>query len=51
MPFNYVIIIINSIIGYILFQDLPDLFKWIGAGLIVSSLSIGTYFDNKKALN
>ena len=51
MPFNYVNIIINSIIGYILFQDHPDLFTWIGAGLIVSSLSIGTYLDSKKNIN
>jgi drug/metabolite transporter (DMT)-like permease len=36
-PFNYSQLIGATIMGYVVFHDFPDLWTWVGAGVIVSS--------------
>jgi drug/metabolite transporter (DMT)-like permease len=36
-PFNYTQLIGAALLGYLIFQDLPDLWTWIGAAVIISS--------------
>jgi len=36
-PFNYTQLIGAAILGYLVFHDLPDLWTWIGAGVIIAS--------------
>lgn len=36
-PFNYVQLIGAAVLGYLVFGDLPDLWTWVGAGVIVGS--------------
>ncbi|HSH69024.1 MAG TPA: DMT family transporter [Deferrisomatales bacterium] len=36
-PFNYVTIITNTLAGYLVFQQLPDAWTFVGAGLVIAS--------------
>ncbi len=36
-PFNYVQLLGAAVLGYLVFGDLPDLWTWVGAGVIVCS--------------
>jgi drug/metabolite transporter (DMT)-like permease len=36
-PFNYTQLIGSAILGYVVFNDFPDLWTWIGAGVIIAS--------------
>ena len=36
-PFNYTQLIGAALLGYLIFQDLPDLWTWVGAAVIISS--------------
>jgi drug/metabolite transporter (DMT)-like permease len=36
-PLGYVELIGTTILGYVVFQNLPDLWTWIGAGIVVAS--------------
>lgn len=36
-PFQYFQLLASVMVGYLVFDELPDLFTWIGAGVIVSS--------------
>lgn len=36
-PFQYFQLLASVMVGYVVFDELPDLFTWIGAGVIVSS--------------
>ena len=36
-PFNYTQLIGAALLGYLIFQDLPDFWTWIGAAVIISS--------------
>jgi drug/metabolite transporter (DMT)-like permease len=36
-PFNYTQLIGAALLGYIVFNDLPDLWTWVGSGVIIGS--------------
>lgn len=36
-PFNYTQLIGAAILGYFVFNELPDLWTWVGAGVIIAS--------------
>ena len=36
-PFNYTQLIGAALLGYLIFQELPDLWTWIGAAVIIAS--------------
>ncbi len=36
-PFNYTQLIGAAILGYLVFHDLPDLWTWVGAAVIIAS--------------
>ena len=36
-PFNYMQLLGAALLGYLVFQDVPDFWTWIGAGVIVCS--------------
>ena len=36
-PFSYTHMLGSVLVGYIMFGDFPDLFTWIGAGVVISS--------------
>ena len=36
-PFNYMQLLGAALLGYLVFQDIPDFWTWIGAGVIVCS--------------
>ena len=36
-PFSYMHMLGSVLVGYIVFGDFPDLFTWIGAGVVISS--------------
>jgi drug/metabolite transporter (DMT)-like permease len=36
-PFNYMQLLGAALLGYLVFQDLPDFWTWVGAAVIVSS--------------
>ena len=38
MPFNYTGLIVSSLMGFIIFEDFPDIFTWIGGGIILFSV-------------
>jgi drug/metabolite transporter (DMT)-like permease len=46
-PFNYLQLIGAAILGYLLFKDVPDMWTWIGAGVIMSS---GLYIGHRERL-
>lgn len=46
-PFNYAQLLGAALLGYLLFGDVPDLWTWIGAGVIVSS---GLYVGHRERL-
>ncbi len=46
-PFNYVQLLGAALLGYLVFGDVPDLWTWIGAGVIVSS---GLYVGHRERL-
>jgi drug/metabolite transporter (DMT)-like permease len=56
-PFNYTQLIGAAILGFIVFHELPDLWTWIGSGVIIASgLYIGyreriRYQERKKAIS
>jgi EamA-like transporter family. len=35
-PFNYTQLIGAAIMGYLVFHDLPDLWTWVGAAVIIT---------------
>ena len=47
-PFEYVLLIYSLISGYIIFNEIPDLFTWIGGTIIFLSILILTYFESKN---
>jgi drug/metabolite transporter (DMT)-like permease len=46
-PFNYAQLLGAALLGYLVFGDVPDLWTWIGAGVIVSS---GLYVGHRERL-
>jgi drug/metabolite transporter (DMT)-like permease len=46
-PFNYLQLVGAAILGYLLFKDVPDMWTWIGAGVIMSS---GLYIGHRERL-
>jgi drug/metabolite transporter (DMT)-like permease len=46
-PFNYTQLIGAAIMGYLVFGDLPDLWTWVGASVIIGS---GLYIGYRERL-
>ena len=46
-PFNYAQLIGAAILGYFIFNDVPDLWTWVGAGVIISS---GLYLGHRERI-
>jgi len=46
-PFNYLQLVGAAILGYLIFKDVPDMWTWIGAGVIMSS---GLYIGHRERL-
>ena len=46
-PFNYAQLIGAAILGYFVFNDVPDLWTWVGAGVIISS---GLYIGHRERI-
>jgi drug/metabolite transporter (DMT)-like permease len=46
-PFNYVQLIGAALLGYLVFGDIPDLWGWVGAGVIVAS---GLYIAHRERI-
>lgn len=46
-PFNFVRLIIASLIGFFAFSELPDIWTWIGGAIIIASTS---YIAHREAL-
>ena len=46
-PFNYGHLIFSAVLGFVIFGYFPDLWAWIGAGLIVAS---GLYIGYREAV-
>lgn len=46
-PFNYVQLLGAALLGYIVFNDVPDFWTWVGAGVIVCS---GLYIGHLERL-
>lgn len=46
-PFNYAQLLGAALLGYLVFGDVPDLWTWIGAGVIVGS---GLYVGHRERL-
>ena len=53
MPFNYISLILSSLVGFFVFFEVPDIFTWIGGLVIIISLYLISYFEkiNKKKLD
>ena len=47
MPFNYVGLIASSLMGFFIFEDYPDVFSWIGGGIILLSVYWITFYEKK----
>ncbi len=50
-PFGYVEIIAATLLGWLFFNDWPDLYSWVGIGIIVSSGCYVFYRERMVALN
>ena len=46
-PFNYMQLLGAALLGYIVFNDVPDFWTWVGAGVIVCS---GLYIGHLERL-
>jgi drug/metabolite transporter (DMT)-like permease len=46
-PFNFIRLIIAALIGYFVFSELPDIWTWVGGGIIIAST---TYIARREAL-
>jgi len=46
-PFNYLQLVGAAILGYLIFKDVPDMWTWIGAGVIMSS---GLYIGHRERI-
>ncbi|MFZ5782901.1 MAG: DMT family transporter [Pseudomonadota bacterium] len=46
-PFNYVQLLGAALLGYLVFDDVPDAWTWVGAGVIVCS---GLYIGHRERL-
>lgn len=46
-PFNYVQLVGAALLGYVVFGDIPDLWSWVGAGVIVCS---GLYIGHRERI-
>ena len=46
-PFNFIRLIIAALIGYFVFSELPDIWTWVGAAIIIAS---STYIAHREAL-
>ena len=49
MPFDFLKLIWISAIAYVAFTEVPDLFTWIGAAMIVSSAAFIAYRERRKS--
>jgi drug/metabolite transporter (DMT)-like permease len=46
-PYNFFRLIIAALIGYFVFSELPDIWTWVGGGIIIAST---TYIARREAL-
>ena len=49
LPLDFTKLIFASIVGYILFSEVPGIWTWIGGGLIFSSATYVAYRESKQA--
>ena len=47
-PFRYSVLIWGSLFGFLFFNEIPDLFTWIGGTIIFLSILILTYYESKN---
>ena len=47
-PFQYLEIVSSATLGFLLFNDLPDLLTWVGIFIIVSSGMFVFYRERKQ---
>ncbi len=48
MPLRYVEILVTSLLGVMLFHQIPTLATWLGAGIIVGTACILTVYEQRK---
>jgi drug/metabolite transporter (DMT)-like permease len=48
MPFDFLRLVWVSILGYVLFSEVPGLFTWIGGGVIFASAAYLAYRENAQ---
>ena len=48
-PVDYIRLIFALIAGYVLFSEIPDVWTWIGAAIIVGSVSYAAHLDRRAA--
>ena len=46
-PFRYSVLIWGSLFGFLFFNEIPDVFTWIGGTIIFLSILILTYYESK----
>lgn len=47
-PFNYVQLVGATVLGYVIFDDFPDIWTWVGAAIIVASGLYITYRETRR---
>lgn len=48
-PFEYMQVLTAALIGYLFFTDIPGVYTWIGAGIIVTANLALTYWESRRA--
>ena len=48
LPFDFTRLIIASILAYIFFAEVPDIYSYIGAGIIITSSTYIAYREAKR---
>ena len=48
-PVDYIRLIFALIAGYVMFSEIPDVWTWIGAAIIVGSVSYAAHLDRRAA--
>ena len=50
-PYSFLNLVFASIIGYFVFDEMPDLYTWIGALIIITGVLIISYREMKLDKN
>jgi drug/metabolite transporter (DMT)-like permease len=48
MPFDFLRLVWVSILGYLLFAEVPDVFTWVGGSVVFASAAYLAYRENAQ---